>query len=65
VVFSHSPLQEIYMGWNPFFERDATGWQFINIANGHVDLQYVRRRRFLLVLQTSGNDKAVTRPTRL
>jgi hypothetical protein len=25
---------------DPFFERDATGWQFINLANGHVDLQY-------------------------
>jgi Icc protein len=26
---------------DPFFERDATGWQFINLANGHVDLHYV------------------------
>jgi len=25
---------------DPFFERDATGWQFINIANGHVDLDF-------------------------
>jgi len=25
---------------DPFFERDATGWQFINVANGNVDLQY-------------------------
>jgi len=26
---------------DPFFERDATGWQFINVANGHVDLNYL------------------------
>ena len=25
---------------DPFFERDATGWQFINVANGKVDLNY-------------------------
>ena len=25
---------------DPFFERDATGWQFINLANGRVDLHY-------------------------
>lgn len=25
---------------DPFFERDATGWQFINLANGNVDAQY-------------------------
>ncbi len=25
---------------DPFFERDATGWQFINMNNGHVDLRY-------------------------
>jgi len=25
---------------DPFFERDATGWQFINLANGRVDLNY-------------------------
>ncbi len=26
---------------DPFFERDATGWQFINLASGRVDLDYV------------------------
>ena len=25
---------------DPFFERDATGWQFIDLANGRVDLHY-------------------------
>jgi len=25
---------------DPFFDRDATGWQFINLANGRVDLNY-------------------------
>lgn len=25
---------------DPFFERDATGWQFINLADGRVDLNY-------------------------
>lgn len=25
---------------DPFQERDATGWQFINLASGHVDLTY-------------------------
>jgi len=25
---------------DPFFERDATGWQFINMATGNVDLHY-------------------------
>jgi 3',5'-cyclic AMP phosphodiesterase CpdA len=25
---------------DPFFDRDATGWQFINLASGHVDLNY-------------------------
>lgn len=26
---------------DPFFERDATGWQFINMDSGHVDLNYL------------------------
>jgi len=25
---------------DPFFERDATGWQFINMANGNADLNF-------------------------
>lgn len=25
---------------DPFFDRDATGWQFINLANGRVELNY-------------------------
>lgn len=25
---------------DPFFERDATGWQFVNLANGNVDVRY-------------------------
>ncbi len=25
---------------DPFFERDATGWQLINMANGHVDINF-------------------------
>ena len=25
---------------DPFFDRDATGWQFINLTNGRVDLNY-------------------------
>ena len=25
---------------NPFFERDATGWQFIDVATGRVAMKY-------------------------
>jgi hypothetical protein len=25
---------------DPFFERDATGWQFINTHTGNVDMHY-------------------------
>jgi hypothetical protein len=25
---------------DPFFERDATGWQFINLRTGNVDMHY-------------------------
>ncbi len=26
---------------DPFFERDATGWQFINMDSGNADINYV------------------------
>jgi ABC-type Fe3+-hydroxamate transport system substrate-binding protein len=26
---------------DPFFERDATGWQFIDVHSGNVNLEYV------------------------
>ncbi len=26
---------------DPFFERDATGWQFVNVASGRVDMHYI------------------------
>ena len=25
---------------DPFFERDATGWQIVNVHTGRVDLEY-------------------------
>ena len=25
---------------DPFFERDATGWQFINLKSGRIDMSY-------------------------
>jgi hypothetical protein len=25
---------------DPFFERDATGWQFIDVHTGNVDMHY-------------------------
>ena len=25
---------------DPFFERDATGWQFINLRKGNADVHY-------------------------
>ncbi|MBW2470534.1 MAG: metallophosphoesterase [Deltaproteobacteria bacterium] len=52
VVFSHSPIQKIYKGWNFWTEEaediqallrpfaDATGWQFINMATGRVAMEY-------------------------
>lgn len=42
---------------DPFFERDATGWQFINMANGRVDFNFTlysnsdRKVRFSKVAQ--------------
>lgn len=44
---------------DPFFERDATGWQFINVANGHVDLHYLLPEN---TDRSVGFDKAVKKP---
>lgn len=136
VVFSHSPLQKIYMGWNfwtddaeqvqqilapfkkvsvlyghvhqiqynqignisfnsvmatawpwpypesyaqaeqhmpkltvpmnradPFFERDATGWQFINMGTGNVDVNYTlydNARRIVAYNTKNGRPEDVT-----
>ncbi len=38
---SHLPVLTVPMNRaDPFYERDATGWQFINVHTGRVDLQY-------------------------
>jgi 3',5'-cyclic AMP phosphodiesterase CpdA len=38
---NHLPVLTVPMNRaDPFFERDATGWEFINMANGNVDLHY-------------------------
>ncbi len=38
---SHMPKLTVAMNRaDPFFERDATGWQFIDINNGNVDVNY-------------------------
>jgi len=38
---SHLPKMTIPMNRaDPFFERDATGWQFINLRTGNVDMHY-------------------------
>jgi 3',5'-cyclic AMP phosphodiesterase CpdA len=38
---SHMPKITVPMNRaDPFFERDATGWQFINLKTGRVDLEY-------------------------
>jgi len=38
---SHLPKLTVQMNrGDPFFERDATGWQFINVDTGRVDLNY-------------------------
>jgi len=44
---------------DPFFERDATGWQFINVANGHVDLHYLLPEN---TDRSVGFDKAAKKP---
>ena len=38
---SHMPKITVPMNRaDPFFERDATGWQFINLKTGRVDMKY-------------------------
>ncbi|HHL31916.1 MAG TPA: metallophosphoesterase, partial [Oceanospirillales bacterium] len=38
---SHMPKLTIQMNRaDPFFERDATGWQFIDVHSGNVNLEY-------------------------
>lgn len=38
---SHLPQLTVQMNRaDPFFERDATGWQFVNLWNGNVDMHY-------------------------
>ena len=38
---SHMPKLTVPMNRaDPFFERDATGWQFINVATGRVAMEY-------------------------
>ena len=38
---SHLPKLTVPMNRaDPFFERDATGWQFMNLATGNVDIKY-------------------------
>jgi len=38
---SHVPKLTVKMNRaDPFFERDATGWQFIDLNSGNVDVQY-------------------------
>jgi len=38
---SHMPKLTVPMNRaDPFFERDATGWQFINLKTGRVDMEY-------------------------
>jgi hypothetical protein len=37
----HLPVLTVPMNRaNPFFERDATGWQFIDVNTGRVSLDY-------------------------
>lgn len=39
---SHLPKLTVEMNRaDPFFERDGTGWQFINMHSGNIDVQYV------------------------
>jgi 3',5'-cyclic AMP phosphodiesterase CpdA len=41
-VESHMPKLTVAMNRaDPFFERDATGWQFIDVNSGNVDMTYL------------------------
>ncbi|MFA6052660.1 MAG: metallophosphoesterase [Methylobacter sp.] len=42
---------------DPFFERDATGWQFINMANGNVDLNFTLYDNSSRVIRYNGKQK--------
>ncbi len=42
---------------DPFFERDATGWQFINMANGTVDLNFTLYDNSSRVVRYNGKQK--------
>lgn len=42
---------------DPFFDRDATGWQFINMANGHVDLNFTLYNNTSRVVRYNGTQK--------
>lgn len=48
---------------DPFFERDATGWQFINMGTGNVDVHYTlynNARRIVAYNTKSGRPEDVT-----
>lgn len=39
---NHLPVLTVEMNRaDPFFERDATGWQYINVQSGRVDAKYI------------------------
>lgn len=42
---------------DPFFERDATGWQFINMANGNVDLNFTLYDNSSRIVRYNGKQK--------
>lgn len=42
---------------DPFFERDATGWQFINMANGNVDLNFTLYDNTSRIVRYNGKQK--------
>ncbi len=42
---------------DPFFDRDATGWQFINLANGNVDMNYTLYNNTSRTVRFNANKK--------